>query len=251
MKNAGSFRIEPDPETLSASREWLAPVRAAMGPEFLTCYLTGSVLRQGFDPRRSRINLLVVARELPIEKLDDLARAMPAPGKRFRFDPLFLSRSQLEQSLDVFPIEWLEIQEAHLRLEGADVLQTIEVPLTYLRLQCEHELRGKLVQLRQAYLQHAARPGALQDVLHATASGFATLFRTLLRLRGESPPAETPQVVQRVADAYGLRAEGLLGAYLVRQGQRRFRNDELLSVYRNFLGEIERLAQAINELRVG
>ncbi len=251
MTTGASFRIEPQAETLAAAREWLEPVRNALGSDFLACYLTGSVLRQGFDPRHSRINLLVVARELPIAKLDAVSQALPAPGKQFRFDPLFLTQSQVTQSLDVFPIEWLEIQESHLRLEGQDVLQSLEVPLTYLRLQCEHDLRGKLVQLRQAYLMESGRPAVLLEVLRGVASSFATLFRTLLRLRGESPPAETPQVVQRVSDVYGLQAEGLLGAYLVRYGERKFRTDEILPIYRKFLTEIDHLAQVINELRLG
>src|SRR6185436_21110039 len=98
------------------------------------------------------------------------------------YEPLFMTQSQIEKSLDTFPIEWLEIQERHLLLEGADVVGNLEVPLTYLRLQCEHELRGKHIQLRQAYLHQHARPADLEKTLSSAASGLATLFRTLLRL---------------------------------------------------------------------
>src|SRR5207344_1821907 len=44
------LRIEPPAEILAAAREWLQPVREALGAEFLSAYLTGSVLTQGFDP---------------------------------------------------------------------------------------------------------------------------------------------------------------------------------------------------------
>src|SRR5439155_26134873 len=112
-----------------------------------------------------------------------------------------------------FPIEWLEIRERHLVLEGDDLFATLEVPNTYLRLQCEHELRAKHIQLRQAYLASGKRPLLLQEVLKGSASSFATLFRTLLRLRGEVAAAAPAEVIDKLATLYRLDAEGLLGAH--------------------------------------
>src|SRR5262249_42313077 len=149
-----------------------------------------------------------------------------------------------------FPIEWTEIQEQHLLIEGHDVLGNLQVPRTYLRLQCEHELRAKLILLRQSYVLSGARPDRLEGVLRSSASGFSTLFRLLLRLQGESPAADTAQVVERVADVHRLQPEGLLGAYLVRSGQRRYRGHELLTIYRKFLTEIERLVNVIDGMQV-
>jgi hypothetical protein len=242
-------RIEPSQEILAASRRWLDPVRTALGHEFQAAYLTGSVLTQGFDPARSEINLLVVARAIGPETLDALAQALPSP-KEPRFAPLFMTERQIRKSLDSFPIEWIEIQERHLLVEGLDVLGNLEVPRTYLRLQCEHELRAKLILLRQSYLLDARHPDRLAPVLRANSSGFATLFRTLLRLSGESPPADTAHVIERVADLYQLHAEGLLGAYLMRASERRYKGHEVLALYRKFMIEIERLVDAIDEMRV-
>jgi hypothetical protein len=246
----GELRIEPSPEILQSVRDWLAPVRTALGGDFLTAYLTGSVLTQGFDPRRSRINVLVVARQLDLALLDTLRQAIPATRKPPHFDPLFLSRIQIEKSLDVFPIEWLDVQERHLRIEGEDVFESIEVPRTYLRLQCEHELRGKHIQLRQAYLASGGDPAELGRVLRDKASSFATLFRTLLRLHGETPPADSGKVIARVADLFHVDAQGLLVAHLVRTSGRRYPAAEMTALFRKFLAEIDRLVVAIDQLRV-
>ena len=162
---------------------------------------------------------------------------------------LFLTQRQIEKSLDVFPIEWTDIKERHLLLEGQDVLGAHEVPLGNLRLQLEQELREKLITLRQAYIASAQQPKALEGVLKAAASSFATLCRTLLRLRGESPPARTAEVIERVADIFGLEAEGVLAAHLVRYGARRSKGPELLADYRKFLVQVERLVDAIDEMR--
>jgi hypothetical protein len=226
------------------------PVRQTLGNEFQAAFLTGSVLVQGFDPRRSKINIVVVARTLEPEMLDLLRQSMPVTRKAPHFDPLLLTQRQIETSLDTFPIEWLEMRERHLTLEGNDVLASLEVPHTYLRLECEHELRSKHIRLRQAYLASGRSSRLLQDVLKGSASSFATLFRTLLRLRGESTPAAPAKVIERLADLYRLDAEGLLGAHLVRYSGRRYKADEIVAIYRKFLGEISRLVTAIDTLHV-
>ena len=250
MTDTSDHRIEPSPETVDRARRWLEPVRAALGPEFVAAYLTGSVLTEGFDPKRSHINLLVVARTLEGPRLDAMARALPAQRKQPLIEPLFLTRSQIEHSLDSFPIEWIEIQERRLRIEGDDVFGEIEVPRTYLRLQCEHELRGKHIRLRQTYLLHHTDSAVLARALRASASGFATLLRTLLRLRGEEPPADAARVIQRVADLYHLDSQRLLAAHLFRYATRRHKTDEVLALYRGFLAEMERLIGALEELSV-
>lgn len=251
MSIHSASRTEPAPEILEAARAWLRAVRPALGAEFLACYLTGSVLRVGFDPRQSRVNLLVLARTLPLTVLDAVTDALPADDRKGpNFDPLVLTESQVRQSLDAFPIEWIEIQETHLLLEGNDLLSELTVPRNNLRLQCEHELRVKLLRLRLVYLQSRRDPRALEPVLRGAASSFATLFRTLLRLRGEQPPAGTPQVVERVADLHRLDARALIGAYQVRFTDRKFTGEEMLTIYRQFLIEIERLVDVIDSLSV-
>jgi len=250
MQTHSELRIEPPAALVDATRHWLTPVRDGLGPEFLAAYLTGSVLTQGFDPRTSRINVLVISRALDSAVLERLAGAIPTTRRAPHFEPLFMAKRQIEKSLDSFPIEWLEMQERHLLLEGEDVLVGLEVPRTYLRLQCEHELRGKHIQLRQALLLNRHRPVELSRVLAAAASSYATLFRTLLRITGEDPPAESARVVERVSDVFKLDASGLLIPHMLRYGGRSLKRDEVAPQFRRFLAEIDRLIAAIDELRL-
>src|SRR5437762_2004561 len=175
MLTESESRIEPAPAILQAARRWLEPVRHVLGSEFISAYLTGSVLTRAFDPRRSRVNILIVAQRLDTALLVPIARAIPATRRAPHFDPLFLSRRQIEKSLDVFPIEWIEIQERHLLLAGEDVVATLDVPRTNFRLQLEHELRSKQIQLRQTLLAWPKKTAALDHALRASASSFATL----------------------------------------------------------------------------
>jgi hypothetical protein len=250
MLTESGSRIGPSPAILEASRRWLEPVRGVLGAEFLSAYLTGSVLSPTFDPLRSRVNLLILARGLDPAILARLALAIPRTKRAPHFDPLFLTRRQVEKSLDVFPIEWIEIQERHLLLAGEDALATLDVPRTNLRLQLEHELRGKQIQLRQTLLAAAKNPAALERTLHAAASSFAALFRSLLRWKGEEPPAESARVFHRVAEAFQLDATGLIVPHHLRHSGRPANRSEVLAHYLRFLAELDRLIDAIDELSI-
>jgi hypothetical protein len=243
-------RIEPPAMLVDAANAWLEPVRRALGDEFLSAYVTGSALAHGFDPKHSQVNVLVVANSLGPDVLDRVAAAIPTTKKPPHFDALFMTRTQMLASLDVFPIEWLDLRGRHFVLAGEDVFAGVDVPLTWLRLQCEHELRGKHLQLRQAYLMAHGRPDDLGRLLETRASGFATLFRTLLRLRGETPPADPAQVIERVSSAYGLDARAMLGPHVLRTSERRPKGDEVRVLFRKFLVEMDRLVNAIDELRL-
>lgn len=246
----GELRIQPPAEILDATRQWLDKVRPALGGDLLAAYLRGSVLTQGFDPKRSEVDVLVVARELTIETIDALRKAIPETKKPPHFKPLFLTRAQIEKSLDVFPIEWVDIAERHLRIEGEDIFEGLEVPRTFLRLQCEAELRGRHIKLRQAYLDPRAKEEDLARILHDNASTFSTLFRTLLRLHGETPPADNGRLIERVADVFRLDVEGLLVAHLLRYSGGDTSGVDVTAQYRKFLVEIGRLVIAIDQLRV-
>jgi hypothetical protein len=240
----------PAPEIVAAARSWLAPLRLALGTEFIASYVTGSALRHGFDPARSRVNLVVVARTLTPDMLDRVRQAVTEQSKPPRFEPLLVTREQIERSLDSFPIEWLDIKAHHALIDGEDVWSGIEVPREPLRVQLEHELRAKQIQLRQAYLGSAKRPGALREVLEGSASSFSTLFRTLLRLEGEAVPATAAATIDRVAGRFGLTAGPLHDAYAVRHASRRHGEDEIVAIYRAFLVEIDRLVVAIDQMRI-
>jgi len=249
MNTTRELRVRPSQEILGATRAWLEPVRNALGPHFVAAYLTGSVLTEGFETRKSRVNILVLSRELSADVLDRLARSIPASKKAtVRIEPLFMTERNIEMSLDSFPIEWLEIQERHMLLEGDDLVGRLDVPRGALRLQCEHEIRGKHVRLRQAYLQHHNDPEVLREVLIEAASGFAALFRTLLRMREEPVPASAAHVVERTAEVFGLDPQGLLGPHLVRYagGQPAA---QIPGIYRTFLAQLDRLVVAIDQLR--
>src|SRR5262245_11008717 len=242
--------VEPTPLVLAASQRWLAPVQARLGPAFPSAYITGGALSEGFDPLRRHINVLVVVKDLPVSRIDQIAASVPQSGKPPHIDPLFVTLQQVQRSLDVFPIEWTDLKERHWKLEGVNLFETLQVPQTYLRLQIEQELRGKHLRLMQEYLTGGGHPERLHAALARLASGFHTLFRALIRLRGEAPPPSLDRVIERVAEIYGLDDQALKGAHRLRGQNKHPGVEETRATYRAFLAQVERLTSAVDGLRV-
>jgi hypothetical protein len=117
--------------------------------------------------------------------------------------PLFLTQAELRSSLDLFPLECLELQEQHILLTGRDPFPGLTIDLRNLRLQCEQEMRGNLLRLRQRFVEGGAMTEASGIVLPLSLTALLPCLRGLLRLSGR--PAE------RSADAVLKAAQNELG----------------------------------------
>lgn len=190
---------------------------AAYGEEVICVVLYGSAARDQFHEGVSDLNLLVLLRSadpMLIRRGSALARRWVSEGNP---PPLLLSEEELRRSLDIFPIEYSDIQEAHRVLYGADPFAELVIDREHLRLQCERELKGKLIQLREHFLLAAEEPGELGELLRRSISTFLVLFRTALRLVGDAVPPDASDVVRAVAVPAGFDPASLLEILRVRK----------------------------------
>ncbi|HKJ92132.1 MAG TPA: hypothetical protein VJ957_03135, partial [Longimicrobiales bacterium] len=113
--------------------------------------------------------------------------------------PLLLSAQEWRRSADAFAIEVADMQDARVVLHGDDPVADLRVERRTLRLQAEHELRGKLLQLRSGLLLTAHRPAEVGRLLLAALPSFTTYLRAVLRLHEAAVPGTTPAVLDRAA----------------------------------------------------
>ena len=135
--------------------DFVLDCRALFGDDLVSVFLYGSAAGEDFIPGVSDYNLGVVLRSVRPEHLRRAALKVPRWRRRRIGAPLFLDPAFIRQSLDVFPIEFTEMTEAHRVLYGPDPFAGLTVGLRNLRHQCEFEVRGKLLALRTAYLRAA------------------------------------------------------------------------------------------------
>ena len=143
-----------------------------------------SQLQERFNPAYSNLNILVLLKSTaPLE----LKKATKIVNKFKNLTPLFLTEEYISSSTDVFPIEFLDMQENYILLYGKDFLKDMRVDLKNLMFQCEHELKAKLLSLKQAYLGLNKHPTLLKESLIRLFTATLHILRNVLRLKGLQP----------------------------------------------------------------
>jgi hypothetical protein len=197
--------------------EFADQVSAALGGRLVSLLLYGSAAReQGAGSReQDGMNTLLI-----VDAVDpDLFARLAAPVKAWNSKhppPLILTEQEWRDSADAFPIEYQDIKEAHRVLAGQDPWHGVRVQREEVRRQLEHELKGKLMHLRQAYAAAWNQPRRLAEIVSGTRAGFLTMLRAVLRLAGR-PMSIAPDALVREAGALvGFSADGLTepAAYL-------------------------------------
>ncbi len=181
-------------------------LQAALGGRLVSLLLYGSAARGTHVPGRSDVNTLLIC-----DAVDEPLFAALGPVLRDWQNPppLILTEAEWRQSADAFPIEYDDIRAAHHVLAGKDPWAGITVHRDDVRRQLEHELKGKLVRLRQAYAGTRADARALTRVVAGSLAGFFTMLRAALRLAGRPVGTAPADLLAQAAAAIGFAAEPL------------------------------------------
>ena len=114
--------------------------------------LYGSATGHNYFPKGSDINSVFIFKTLNFITFQKSLKVVQRGLAQKIAAPLFLSQEYIQSSLDVFPIEFWDMKENHVVLFGEDILAQLQIKGEYLRLFCEQQIRGKLLRIRQAYL---------------------------------------------------------------------------------------------------
>jgi len=179
-------------------------VAEALGARLVSLVLYGSAVRGGHVPGRSDVNTLLICDRADEALFAALERPLGPWLKAGHGAPLVFTNAEWRDSADVFAVEYEDIRAAHRVLAGGDPWSGLAVRPADVRRQLEHELRGKLVRLRQAYAAFARDPAQLTAAFTASVSGFLTMLRGVLRLTGREAPADSDGLLRAAAGAIGF-----------------------------------------------
>jgi predicted nucleotidyltransferase len=213
-----------------------------------TIVLYGSAAGVNYKQGVSNINIAVI-----FEKLDfALLRQIMVLVKKFRRDriavPLLLTKEYVLNSLDVFPIEFSEIKEQHKIIFGEDFFLGLDIPLVDVKLLCEQQIKGKLLHLRQAYLNIGSNPSLLKNFVSGTFSDLIPVFRRLLHLKGQVPCEKEEDMLRQLAKIFSLDAQPLLEVYHDKHRKILISSAKVEDHFRNFLDQLEVLARHMDSL---
>ena len=109
----------PD-ETQKRLQTYVKDVKGRFGEQLEGMLLYGSAVRGEFLPGRSNLNILLLVSSYDSAVLKQYSAVHRQWSKEQIVVPLFLTEEELRASAEVFPLEFLEIQEHHRVLGGRD-----------------------------------------------------------------------------------------------------------------------------------
>ncbi len=179
-------------------------LRKAFGERLVSVVLYGSGASGDHHPKFSDFNILCVLNTITPRELgdgEDIFRWWREQGSP---SPLLLTEHEFTTSTDCFAIEFLDIQQQHKLLHGADLVSGLAIDRSFYRAQVEHELRAKLLRLRQKASGMLSDADLLRRLLVDSISTFSVLFRHALALHGLAAPHRKREVIEAAHKQFGF-----------------------------------------------
>jgi hypothetical protein len=223
-------------------------LQKAYGDRLVSVVLYGSAAGGDHHAKFSDYNVLCVLSQITPRELGDSEaifgwwRGLGSPS------PLLLTEHEVETSTDCFAIEFNDIKRQHHLLFGKDVIATLVVDHTFYRAQVEHDLRAKLLRLRQKASGMLSDGDLLRRLLLDSVSTFCVLFRHALILHGADGPSAKRDVIARASQRFGFDPLPFDKLLSVREQQLKARDVEPVALLQAYLEAINVVIDAVDQL---
>jgi hypothetical protein len=213
-------------------------------------HIVGSAVIPDYNEKLSDINSVVVLHNMDLKFISFLAPLGKKYGKKRIAAPLVMTPEYIRDSRDAFPIEFLDFKLIHKTVYGEDIFRDIEIARQPLRLQCEREIKTKLIGLRQGYISSLGKKEPLATLLVRSIIGSMALFRAIISLLGKEPPVARSEVIKTYETAAGIEADIFAKLLLLKSGEMKPSEHELRALFERYYNALEATGKIIDELRV-
>lgn len=227
-------------------------LKRAHGSNLLSIILYGSAAGKDFQEKFSDINLMVVLKDLSLEEMArsaKLCQKWPQGwlGPRNPL-PLLVDPEYLKTSCDVFPLEFLDMKENHRILFGQDLFTNMQISTEHLRLECESELKGKILSLSQGFLNIYPSKRRTKKMMLATSSSLFAIFRGFLRLLKEPVPQTKREVLKKLNEKKHFDTAIFEKILDLREGKYKLKRKEILPWMAEYLTTLRKIARVADTL---
>lgn len=237
------------PEAAVKLRPFLDEVLAGFRQDIHSIHVTGTAVTDDFNEKVSDVNSIFVLKEMNLKFLEILAPLGKKYGKQKVAAPLIMVPGYIQSSLDVFPIEFLNFKRIHATVYGEDILKDLVIDRMDLRIQCERELKSKLIWLRQGYLSSQGDKKLLKEGFVGSISGIIPLFRGIIMLFGKEPPVLQNDVIEDLGKETGVNTGVFSQVLNEKHGKIKLAPEEVNSVFLEYYAATEKLGEIVDEIK--
>jgi|SRR5579871_961183 len=227
--------------------ELVTRLRNAQKDQLLSVVLYGSAAGDDHHEKFSDLNVLCVLTQVTPAELGASEPVFKWWREQGNPSPLLMSEEEVQTSTDCFPIEFHDMQERRRVLFGRDVIESIVIDGSFYRAQVEHELRAKLLRLRQKAAGVLTDKAALMRLMLDSVSTFCVLARHALLLSRINAGWQKRNTVAKLPDI-GLESSALETLLDVREQKRKPGDVDAAALFPEYLKQIEAIVAHVDRL---
>jgi hypothetical protein len=145
-------------------------------------------------------------------------------------------------------MEIRDLLDARRVLFGSDPVAGLQVSESHYRVLVEHELRAKLLRLRQKAAGVLSDRDLLLRLMTDSLSTFAVLARHAARLAGQTAPPSKRESVRAAFAAFHIEGRAFYTLLDLRDGALKERGVDVPALFEQYLREIDALVVAVDRL---
>ncbi|MBK6795421.1 MAG: hypothetical protein IPG76_01090 [Acidobacteria bacterium] len=229
--------------------ELVTRLKDGLGNDLVSIIAYGSAINSTGKTNKSDHQLLVVTRHLNItdlRKVTPVIKWLVSDGYAM---PTLFTGDELENSLDVYPIEFRHMKQSYKVLFGKDLLGEQQISKDHLRWQTEHELRGKLMRLRSLYIPASESNDDLLKLMTDSIVSFVRLLRPVLEMFGEEPPVSRMATVKNTGEKLKIDTSPLARILDQRNEPKELMGMEIQDLFSGYLDCLTRVTEAVDRLQ--
>ena len=213
-----------------------------------SAYIYGSSVDQK-NNKNADVNILILLKESDYKNMEHAAKFFKKWKRKIKTTPLVFDLNYLKSSLDVFPIEFNDIKYNHKLIVGKNIFEEIEIDNKNLRLQCEQEIKGNLVNLQSIYMLNYKKYKKLKEAMLEGLSSYAAVFRNVLRLIDQNVENREANI-KTASKILDFDETPFIELYKVKREDKKLKKKATYKLYKSFLAEATKLANSIDKIKV-
>jgi len=152
---------------------------------------------------RKERNYVIVVDTSSYETLQSIKPSITSFFKKTKIYPLLLTKKEVLNGVDVFPLDFLNLKNTITLLYGKNIFKDLKVEKKHVRHELEFEVRSKLMNFRRIVLQLKSKRD-ITLVLQNTVVTLLPLFNGLLFLKGRSRIASVHALLDELKELYKI-----------------------------------------------
>jgi predicted nucleotidyltransferase len=223
-------------------------LKKTYGERLKSVILYGSAAVGDHHGKYSDLNVFCVLRDMTPRELEESTPIVRWWREQGNPSPLLMTEEEVRNSADCFPIEFQDIRERHRVLHGDDIVVNLDIDPCFYRAQVEHDLRSKLLRLRQKAAGLFGDKDLLRSVLVDSVSTFCVLFRHALLLHGVDAKFEKRAVVVQARERFGIDAGSFDRLLDLREKKIKPKEIEPAALLADYMKQIQTVIDAVDRL---